>query len=463
MAGWKSGAAGRRGNVGPGSGEGQAHSGEVIAGKLAALLDRVIPHSEAGQTPPTMHSTRRLAPESPALAAARDRAATALRADARQLAARWEEQSRTVALWEPAEAGSSDRSVAVALVGSLADHLAADGPSIDDLVTLGLTLGTEAFVSDRSLHHVLKGLDLLAAMALYAVEASLASDAEASAADGVRMSRRLQEAFSLLTLAATRGYMQAMSVAMRDRFRHLRHDLRNPLGTIKSVLAMMDDETMPADARAHPRFRAMAKRNARSLSELIADRLSDAAAIAPPLMQQRASLRTIACSVRRALRAPTQARGATITVGSAPARVLVDAVALELLLHELLQAALQEANEGDEIAIEFTERRADRADVTLLCIPPRPLVADAQGMERLTALARQMGAELRVADAAITLAIPAQRAEAVPHEAERSALVAGATGAADAAPVEDTSSDDGEPGHDVRRAREREHGKPGSF
>ena len=411
-----------------------------------------------------MHSTRRLAPESPALVAARDRAAAALRAEATQLAARWEEQSRTVALWEPAEGeASGGPSALVPLVGALADHLVSDGPTTDDLVALGLTLGAEAFASDRSLHHVLKGLDLLAAMTLYAVEASLGSDVDASAADGVRVSRRLQEAFSLLTLAATRGYMQGMSAAMRDRFRHLRHDLRNPLGTIKSVLAMMDDETMPADARSHPKFRAMAKRNARSLSELIADRLSDAAAIVPPLMQQRASLRTIACSVRRALRAPTQARGATISVGSSPAHTLVDAVALELLLHELLQAALQEAREGDELAIEFTERRADRVDVTLLCIPPRPVVTDAQAMERLAALARQMGAELRVADVAITLAIPAQRAEAVDRESERAAPVAGPSGAADAAPQEDTPSGDGQPGHDVRRPREREHGKSRPF
>jgi hypothetical protein len=180
-------------------------------------------------------------------------------------------------------------------------------------------------------------------------------------------------------------------------------------------------------------------------------------------MQQQASLRTIACSVRRDLRAPTQARGATITVGNAPARVLVDAVALELLLHELLLVALQGAREGDEIAIEFAERRADRAEVMLLCIPRRAVITDAPAVERLTALARQMGAELRVADVAVTLVIPVQRVEAGTREEERPASVAGASGAADAAPLESPLSGDGEPGHDVRRAREREHGKTRPF
>ena len=367
-------------------------------------------------------------------------------------------------MWEPTGAASPERgSEAETLVVSLADHLDTDGRTPDRLIALGLNHGAEAFASNRSLHHALKKLELLAAMTLYAVEASLVDDAEGSAADGVRVSRRLQEAFSLLTLAATRGYTQAMSVGMRDRFRHLRHDLRNPLGTIKSVLAMMDDETMPADTRAHPRFRAMAKRNARSLGELIADRLSDTAAIVPPLMQQHASLRTIACSVRRDLRGPTQARGATITVGSAPAQVLVDAVALELLLHELLLAALQESKEGDEIGVEFSERRADRVDVLLLCVPPRAVVTDGPALKRLTELSRQMGAELRLADAAMTLVLPVQRADSGAREVERTASVSGAHGAADTAPLDDSPSGEGEASHDVRRAREREHGKSSPF
>src|SRR5258705_3029085 len=147
-------------------------------------------------------------------------------------------------------------------------------------------------------------------MMLYAIETSLTERSDANAAAGIRLSRRLQRATSLLSLAATKGYTQAMGDVMRDRFRHLRHDLRNPLGTIKSVLAMMDDETMPAEARAHPRFRAMAKRNARSLGELIADRLRDEEALVPALVQQMASLRTIACGVRRDLRAEAEARTA---------------------------------------------------------------------------------------------------------------------------------------------------------
>jgi hypothetical protein len=138
-------------------------------------------------------------------------------------------------------------------------------------------------------------------------------------------------------------------------------------------------------------------------------------------------------------------------------------VALELVLHELLLAALQEARQGDEIGVEFTERRADRAEVTLLCKPPRRVIADASALERLTGLARQMGAELRATDMAISLAIPIGRLDAGVRDPERVAPVAGPNGTADVAPVAGPPSGDGEPGHDVRRAREREHGESSRF
>jgi signal transduction histidine kinase len=427
------------------------------------MLDRVTAHSETGSPPPALPSTRRLVPEPPAFTAVRVRAAAALRAESVDIGARWEQQSRTVALRALPEPDSSIAPiVAATLVEALADHLASDEATAGDLVTLGLTLGIEAYESDRSLHHALKGLDLLAAMSLYAVETSLTGESDSSAADGVRVCRRLQGAFSLLSLAVTRGYTQAMGAVMRERFRHLRHDLRNPLGTIKSVLAIMDDETMPAEARAHPRFRAMAKRNARSLGELISDRLSDAAALGSPLMHQRASLRTIACSVRRDLRARAQARGATVAVGSESTHVTVDAVALELLLHEVLLAALQEASEGDEIDVEFEESRLDRAHVTLRCVPPRRAITVAARLEHLTSLSRRMGAELQATETAITLVVPVQR-EAAVRDPERAASMADVITGADAPPAAGATSGDRESGYDVRRPREREHGEPRPF
>ena len=353
--------------------------------------------------------------ESPGFVELRTLVAGRLEQRAADIAARWERQARGVTLrddHESAEDAAASLRAIVAIVHSLAASLASDGATADDAVALGLAYGVDAFETGASLHHTLKGLDLLGAMTMYAVEHAATVPADAmqaspagTVADGVRLCRRLQQATSLLSLAATKGYTQAVSDGLRDRFRLLRHDLRNPLGTIKSVLALMDDETVPADARAHPRFRAMAERNARSLDELIVARLSDAAALLPALSHQRVSLRVIACGVRRDLRAEAEARDASVLVADARTRVCVDAVSLELLLHTLLYAALQESSEGDELSVDFGEATVDRATLMLARTPAGPAVSDTASIDRLLSLASRMGAKVTMGDT-IVVTVP---------------------------------------------------------
>ena len=394
------------------------------------------------------------APATPTFTELRARVAATLRDQALQIAERWEAQSRTVALRQPRTEGrAAAPNPAAALVASLATALAAEGAASEDLVALGLAFGIDAFELGGSLHHTLKGLDLLSAMILYTVETSLGEAEAGTAADGIRLSRRLQQASSLLTLAAAKGYTEAMSDAMRDRLRHLRHDLRNPLGTIKSVLAMMDDETMPAEARAHPRFRAMAKRNARTLGDLIADRLSDPEALMPALVQQSISLRAIACAVRRDLRAHAEARAVTVVVGATRAYVLADAIGLELLLHEVLLAALQETSAGGELHVEFGEIRDARARVSLRSAPARRPVSDTGVLHRLAALVAQMHGELEVDGEVIRLLFPVRMMETVEERFE----------VADAHPAASQTSAHGKSSHDVRGTGEREHGQPGAL
>lgn len=335
----------------------------------------------------------RVSAESDAFVALRHRAASSLAAAAPQIAARWERQSREVAL-RPGAGGGTEPSAAIALVEAIAAALSSEGGNALDAVPLGLSFGAEAFERGASLHHTVKGLDLLSAMVLFAVERAVAEEVQGSVADGVRLGRRLQTSASLLTLAATKGYTQAVSDSLRDRFRHLRHDLRNPLGNIKSVLSLMDDETLPADARTSPRFRAMAQRNARSLDDMIMARLSDAAALLPALAHQLVSLRTVACAVRRDLRAEAESRDVTIGVSEEVVRARVDAVGLELLLRELLQAALDEARAGDELVVEFPAPTEARAEVRITVDPPRPPVTAAATIDALSQLARRMGASL---------------------------------------------------------------------
>jgi signal transduction histidine kinase len=280
----------------------------------------------------------------------------------------------------------------------------------------------------------------------------------------MRLSRRLQRATSLLGLAATKGYTQAMGDVMRDRFRHLRHDLRNPLGTIKSVLAMMDDESMPAEARAHPRFRAMAKRNARSLGELIADRLRDGEALVPALVQQTASLHTIAAGVRRDLRADADARTAVIVIGRSPRMgVVVDAVGLELVLHELLLAALHEASAGDELLLELGDVTDGHITVSLSSSPVRQPVSNPEALQRVAAITEWMRGELRLDAQTIAVRVPARcpdRPVPTPEVVSSVPYSAAADAPSEESRQPRQPSGGREPGHDVGSAGEREHGQP---
>lgn len=384
----------------------------------------------------------------------------ALRGQTRELADRWEEQARAVALLDRSASGDPEGLGATGLVDALVAALATDADVAEEAVARGLAFGSGAFARQASLHHTMKALDLLLAMTMYACQTAAADLAQpGGAGHGLRLARQLQERAALLSLAATRGYTQAYADALRERFRHLRHDLRNPLGTIKNVLSLLDDDSVPLDARTNPSFRAMAKRNARSLEDLIADRLSDAAALLPVLVPQDVSLRAVACGVRRELRAEAERCGVTVLVGDAAPHGLVDAPALELLLRDVLLAALQESQPGDQLRLEFGDQSAERATILLSCESRRPPIAGPATLNRLGRLATQMGASVG-ADDLVRVSVPMRAVEAGP------------TGRQEPAPVERipersvvrerASLGDGDPRHDVRGAREREHGEPGA-
>lgn len=406
------------------------------------------------------HAMREQSSESKTLEALRLSAAAVLNEQARDIAERWEARARSVALRSADDSiGAESPSRAVALIESLSAVLASGGAVANDMVSTGIAYGTESFQCGMSLHHVLKGLDLLNAMALYAVETAVADQlaSEPSAADGIRLCRWFQQGSSLLTLVVVKGYTEAANSELRDRFRHLRHDLRNPLGTIKSVLALMDDESIPADERSNPRFRAMAKRNVRSLGDLIGERLSDSEAGSPAFALQPVSLRTIACTVRRDLRAEATARNTVVLIAGTKVRVQIDAAGLELVLRELLVASLQESVEGDELNVSFGEPENGRATVSVCRTPERPAVSERGAIERLGTLAAQMGARLE-AGTHLVLSFPTQRQDPLVQPIEESSRV----------PVEadanrPSRSVVGDARHDLRSTRERENGQAGAL
>jgi signal transduction histidine kinase len=198
----------------------------------------------------------------------------------------WVEQIRLVAAGsgEPSSASNAveTRDVAERLVRTVL-AAAADGVrQHESLVHTGTAMGVEAHRRNASLHLMLKELDLLGALLLRVAEgAATRFPASAAGHEGLAVARRLASATSQLRLAAATGYTQAIEDELRERYRTIRHDLRNPLGTIKTAVALLTDDSIPAEMRESRRVRAVVVRNTRSLDQVIGEALGDAAARLP--------------------------------------------------------------------------------------------------------------------------------------------------------------------------------------
>lgn len=298
--------------------------------------------------------------------------------DAADLGARWQEQAPSFAPRTPERPALAEPAEAERVVRVFADALREETSGPDAVMRAGWGFGSAAYQTNLSLHYMLKEIDLLVAILLYACERG-AESVEApmcTAADGIAVSRRLQRAVTLFTLAAAKGFTHAYVEELQEHYRALRHDLRNPLGTIKSAVSLMGDETVPMEQRSDPRFRQMVARNATSMDAVIGKRLSDASILVPAFARQEVSLRDVALHVRRSLRDEANERGSKVEVGEALPTVLTDSASFELVLRSVTAAALRAARRGSLVAIDLAELRERSAVVSVGYEP-------AEGAERL--------------------------------------------------------------------------------
>jgi len=288
-----------------------------------------------------------------------EQVATNLRGEAAELTARWKSQARSHAprVSDPGAAPQAelDGGGAQTVVDAIADAVANGASWQTDLMRRSWDMGSVAHHAGVTLHYMLKEVDLLVAMVLYAAEQALEGAEGSSAADGMRIARRLHEAGSLLRLTAAKGFTHSYLKALRDRYQTLRHDLRNPLGTIKSAISMMDDLTVPLELRTDPRFRVMVTRNATSLEGLISGGLGDDAAHELAFSRQRISLRDIALAVRRDLRERSIATTCAIEVAERLPMISADPMGFELMLKAVLVGLLGHLPPGSSIRIEEAE------------------------------------------------------------------------------------------------------------
>ena len=251
------------------------------------------------------------------------------------------------------------------------------------------------------------------ATAAFSGEPDTPAAAGATAAEAFTVARRLHRATGRYGQAAVSGFVHALLAELRERYRLLRHDLRNPLGTIRSALSLMEDESVPAETRHGPSIRAMVARNAGSLDHLIALGLDDAAATALLSPSQEVGLRDVALAARREVREAARLAGCEIAVDLpdvGPSRV--DGAALELTLTAVLLAALARTVPGATLHIAYADRAGDDGDASEVlqvtvepplpaeacdgCDPPvdSPTLWDEHGLRLALELARDHGAQL---------------------------------------------------------------------
>jgi hypothetical protein len=155
--------------------------------------------------------------------------------------------------------------------------------------------------------------------------------------------------------------------------------------------------------------------------------------------------------VRRDLRAAADARDVSVAVVSGSEPLRVDAAGLELLLHNLLLAALHEATPGDTVTLEFLDADESRATLALgTSAGGSPIseggspISDARSRERLASLATALGAWFDIARDRVTVAFPVVR-----DERDVSAPSAGVAR--------------GEPRDDLAGSRQRDDRQPGAL
>lgn len=325
-----------------------------------------------------------------------EQVATKLRTEAAELTARWRSQARShaprVSSPDAAATPELDEPAAETIVDAIADAVAGGTSWQTDLMRRSWEMGSVAHHAGVTLHYMLKEVDLLLAMVLYSAEQGLEGAEGSSPAEGMRVARRLHEAGSLLRLTAAKGFTHSYLKALRDRYQTLRHDLRNPLGTIKSAISMMDDLTVPLELRTDPRFRVMVTRNASSLDGLISAGLGDDAAHELAFSRQRISLRDIALAVRRDLRERRIAVNCSIEVGDGLPLISADPMGFELMLKAVLVSLLGHLPAGSTVRIEEGEIK-DRSVIVRVTYEQPDLAEAVPGM---IALASELSAQTGV-------------------------------------------------------------------
>jgi signal transduction histidine kinase len=255
----------------------------------------------------------------------------------------------------------------------------------------GWSFGASSHAAGHSLHVASRHAALLGELLLHAAEvASMEGDRsslEPAGADaGIAVARRLHRAIALLASSAAQGFTHAHLERLQERYRLARHDLRNPLSTIKNAIALMEDESVPVEVRANPRYRGIINRSVTAIDTLIGERLDEASALSAALDWHDVSLYAIAVAVRRELREEMIRAGCQIEIDPALPTVHTDPAVFELSVASTLSVFLRAVETGAVIRVSSDHSSELSVVVSFSVTPPSamkgPLPPDALDFPR---------------------------------------------------------------------------------
>ena len=309
--------------------------------------------------------------------------------DAADRGPHWRDRAPAAVPRSPEQPSMADAALAARIVGAVAGALDGSGTWQDEVMRAGWELGASALEAGYPADSLLTEVELLNAILLYAAERqvdALDTPREVTTTpptETFAVVRQLHEAVSLLSLAATRGYGHGQQEGLRSHLRSLRHDLRNPIGTIQNAAALMRDESLPVDQRSNPRYADMVVRNAQSLEDLISRELGEG--VSGPAVP-RVLLRDLALAVRRAVRAESERAECRVEVDDLVSEVQVPVGGLELTLRSLLSATIAALPLG--AVVHLTGAPTGEGEGSRVAIVTQPALTDPE----------------RVADSARTIA-----------------------------------------------------------
>ena len=317
-----------------------------------------------------------------------------LHRDAETIAGRWRTRVAAApgaAARETVDDGSVLEASGASFIQGLSDAVVGHAHGVAKLTQAGWHFGASRHRDGAELFQVLWELELLEAVVLHAAERCAEHGGEtASASDGLRVARSIQRANALLARAAAKGHTHAWMLAQRRHFSALRHDIRNPLGTMRNAIAFLEDDSIPPHLRDLQRYRRMIVRNAAHADALVTQHLGDVAVFEHAVGTQAVSIHEVALAVRRGLREEAREAGVEILVADELPVVRIDATTVELALLATVAGALESGTRQVRIEPDAVRERSVRIRIGA------DEARETRGLSLAQELARWVGGELSV-------------------------------------------------------------------